>query len=589
MEPGETHDHQKAAKNWEKEVKALKKMNQLSQTHIVRFITAFRRRRTDQEDRGDNGQWSDHCLMFEWADGGNLRNLWKKHSHPKLSESLLKDTVKQLFGLAEALRAAHNLNQTGASYRHGDLKPENILWFPDNSEIGILKIGDWGVAKEHNVVTEMRPSKTTAEYGTRRYESPEVETGVRSSFLGQATKRRSRLYDIWAMGCITLEWIVWLLYGIDELQRFNRNVRGEQSDSSPFYQLTVENGKKVARVHDVATEWINHMAKDPRCQVGTTALGDLLEVVRKNLLVVKLPRRMGSTLGIMGSQQPPATSTSIQLSSDDSISLPPTDPQGPPVESSHTIPTFKFTPATNTPATDTPAAEPERIPVQPEPEPEGPARALSTEFYERLDYILVEDDVENYWFTNALGLPAPGGPDDGSSHTSAQDRSEYTTEFQTDRTRTSRPSRAAQSTSNGLAAPELDKVDYAHPKLDNEWEHHVDKDFAMNLFSTFKRSSSFEVPKPRDSSRLCSQCQALRDDLWSPGFNVTYNVPSLRARANLKECALCGLFWRTCERHGGTIYPTVQFGRDEFSLTINNSQHPVLSIFRTPGKSSPHL
>lgn len=364
-------------------------MNTLNQDHIVRFITAFHRDKKDEQE---------HYLMFEWADGGNLRDLWREIPQPNLTASLVKAAIKQLLGLAEALCAAHYPNETGALYRHGNLKPANILRFHDGSEIGKLKIGDWGEAKEHNLVTELRTNETTAEYGTRRYEAPEVETGVRLSYLGQTLKRRSRLSDIWAMGCITLEFIVWLLYGLDELGRFNRSVDGELSDNSPLYQISNVNGKKVARVHSAAVRWMDHMARDPHCQVGATALGDLLELVREGLLVVKLPQGTGSTLS-MDLDQPRVNPAPTQLgpetpsnASDASVLQIPSTSYEPPAAG---IPSINVIPAE-------PVAESE-----PEPGPKGPARLLATGFRNRLEYILSSDEDESYWFTDQPRRPAP--------------------------------------------------------------------------------------------------------------------------------------------------------------------------------------
>lgn len=133
--------------------------------------------------------------MFEWADNGNLRDFWRTtHTH-NLTCSLVKGVIEQVLGLATALEAAHNLNKTEASYRHGDLKPENILCFKGEGQIGTLKTGDWGEAKFHeeDQVTEMRSSRTTAKHGTRRYEAPEVKTGVQVKWLRQSRKRRSCL------------------------------------------------------------------------------------------------------------------------------------------------------------------------------------------------------------------------------------------------------------------------------------------------------------------------------------------------------------------------------------------------------------
>lgn len=383
---------QDVADDWRREVKALRTMNKLNQEHIVRFVTAFRRRKRDRTQ--------EHYLMFEWADNGNLRDLWRTTHTRKLSGSLVRDVIKQILGLATALQAAHNLNRTEASYRHGDLKPENILCFKGAGQIGTLKIGDWGEAKFHeeDQVTEMRPSRTSAKHGTRRYEAPEVETGVRVQWLGQSRKRRSRLNDIWAMGCITLECLVWLLYGPDGLNQFDNDV-GKES----FYQWDVRNGKHVAWVHPAAVRWMDTMAQDPACSVGTTALGDLLEVVRTALLVVKLPRRLGTGLPETDVVKPRADSgvgTSATrdeaanvLQDDDHMS---SDDETPTAEH---LPTVVVTGPSEKSQSEL-RDETDRIPVPMEAEEEGPARCLSREFRNRMEHIFYEDENPGYWDTH---------------------------------------------------------------------------------------------------------------------------------------------------------------------------------------------
>lgn len=277
-------DAQEVAVHWEREVSALRRMNDLNHEHIVRFITAFRRH--------TRSGGAEHYLMFEWADGGNLSNLWRRMPSPILTEELIKEVIEQVLGLATALDAAHNLNDTGASFRHGDLKPENILIFMGKGLIGTFKIGDWGEAKYQGQRTEMRPSGSKSRHGTIRYEAPEVKTGIPETYEGQATERRSRLYDIWALGCITLELIVWLLRGWDGLKQFNTEVTGES-----FYEIDVMNGDNVARVHSAAIQWMDRLARSPACSPDT-GLGRLLELVRTSLLVVKLPHRLGSMLAV---------------------------------------------------------------------------------------------------------------------------------------------------------------------------------------------------------------------------------------------------------------------------------------------------
>lgn len=286
-------DQEEVAKHWEREVLALRMMNDLKQEHIVRFVTAFRRIWNGGEE---------HYVMFEWASGGNLRRMWKDNPSPPLTSAMVKHVIKQILGLATALAAAHNLRAPGfeeASYRHGDLKPENILVFKDGSPFGTLKIGDWGEARYHGKVTAIRPSRTITKFGTRRYEAPEVEVGVRITRLGQSMKRRSRLGDVWALGCITLEFIVWLLYGRKGLDQFNSEVSGET-----FYQIEIKNGKRVAHVHRVAVKWMERMAKVDACEPGETALGELLEFVQSSLLVVNLPQRLGSNIADQDYERP---------------------------------------------------------------------------------------------------------------------------------------------------------------------------------------------------------------------------------------------------------------------------------------------
>ena len=314
--------------------------------------------------------------MFEWADGGNLRNLWNANPHPNRQPSIVKATIEQLLGLAEALCACHFLDSKGSNYRHGDLKPDNILWYQDTIGIGNLKIGDWGIAKGHNLVTEDRPYKTTTPYGTRRYEAPEVVTGLKRKYEGQSADRRSRLYDIWAMGCITLEFTIWLLYGLKGLDKFNESINGPLEGNTPFYEVKRELGGTVATVHTEVVKWMDRMAGDPACQKYTNALGDLLDLVRTGLLVVRLPRKMGSNLG-MGIDAPADTALQTPTISQES--------------SVAGAPALVITPA-------------ERIPVQPGPEPAGDYRLRADQFRDKLKLILDEDNGDSYWFT---GMPQP--------------------------------------------------------------------------------------------------------------------------------------------------------------------------------------
>lgn len=138
-----------------------------------------------------------------------------------------------------------------------------------------------GLAKHHADDTNFRGATTTKQ-GTPLYEAPETKTNSKEP--------RSRQYDIWSMGCVFLELIVWLLYGYKELEKFN-NCLCDSNASSPYWSLENKN----AKVHPSVEQCMEIISRDPEC-TGSTAIGDLLTIVRTRLLVVRLPPKNPPTL-----------------------------------------------------------------------------------------------------------------------------------------------------------------------------------------------------------------------------------------------------------------------------------------------------
>ena len=213
-------------------------------------------------------------MIFPWATGGNLRETWAQlDNHKFRNAKLVPWVIRQLHGLSAALETLHERH-----WRHGDLKPENILRFKDDNSFGTLVIADMGLAKFHREVTERR-DHTSDRFGTFRYESPESTLASRLPV--------SRRSDIWSFGCIVIEFVVWLLYGVDELERFD-------GAFTSFFVADYPHSHKGPRkviVNPVVVHWIMHMmAHDPRCQ-ERSALRDVLKLVKSRLLVVENPPR----------------------------------------------------------------------------------------------------------------------------------------------------------------------------------------------------------------------------------------------------------------------------------------------------------
>lgn len=298
---------------WDNEARALKSINEIDHDHIVKCIAAIR--------RGDS-----RYFMFPWADGDSLRDHWNGVPKRNPDAATIQEAITQLRGLADALDCLHDCKKprqdsngdgkevenkfsdapdvrvqdehdqisrpvevsNDDNIRHGDLKPENILCFKiPGPDFGMLKIADMGLAKRHINKTQYR-KLTSTRYGTIHYEPPEAAPGHKGS--------RSRLYDIWSMGCITLEMIIWVLYGNDKLEDFYRQVKDGTKEICRYYTIMDTDEGQHASVHPEVRRWIEYLRiKDPECSKDS-AFGDLLKVVEEKLLVVPLRPTRESTL-----------------------------------------------------------------------------------------------------------------------------------------------------------------------------------------------------------------------------------------------------------------------------------------------------
>jgi serine/threonine protein kinase len=250
------------------EVAILEMIRNLNHAHLIKAIAYYKK-------------GTKHCVIFPWARHGNLRDFWRKEP-PELSQRYLSWVFTQLCGLAGAIERLHHSHQEQAT-RHGDLKPENILCFDtkddssDEQDECILVIADVGLSKCHDKLTELRNDATRTSSGTIMYEPPETEL--------QPREPRSRRYDVWSLGCIYLEFIVWLLYGAQELAHFRQDL-SVMGKNTRFYTIEETNGTqgKVARLNIVVEKWINWIRKDPRCPEGT-AVRSLVELVVMRMLI----------------------------------------------------------------------------------------------------------------------------------------------------------------------------------------------------------------------------------------------------------------------------------------------------------------
>ncbi|KAF5008605.1 hypothetical protein FDECE_5139 [Fusarium decemcellulare] len=238
--------HSANRKSFQQEIDFLESLSRKpdEDPHLISLLTVYE-------------QHGNYYLVFPLA-GGDLLQYWKNKNHnPERDRETALWLARQSRGIAEGLSRIHcpetfsstpqvihpslahkqnqnikdaaiplgSANQTGSEEydsspirhlygRHGDIKPENILWFPDPDDRtgkGTLKISDFGSTEVTTKRVIFRRDKRTV-WNSPTYRPPEFDLndGIISSSC-----------DIWALGCLFLEFIAWYLGGQEYIDRFS--------------------------------------------------------------------------------------------------------------------------------------------------------------------------------------------------------------------------------------------------------------------------------------------------------------------------------------------------------------------------------
>ncbi|KAK4216498.1 kinase-like domain-containing protein [Rhypophila decipiens] len=251
----------------EKEI--LDMIQDLGTKHLIRLLASYQTP-------------SSCCLVFKWAEGGNLEDFWRRESSTPRTPGLTIWFLQQIVGLVEAVSLLYEKN-----IRHGDIKPLNVLHFiQDASSCGTLVLADVGISKHHYNLTGLRCDPTMTRETTIGYEAPEAENDHPDH-----DQPRSRRYDSWPMGCMLLEFTVWLLYGYEAVdifrkRRTTKTRTGDYSDpNGAFFK------RHTMDLHPAVERAFVKLRADPRCG-SDTARGDLLNLVKTHLLQVEPKRRL---------------------------------------------------------------------------------------------------------------------------------------------------------------------------------------------------------------------------------------------------------------------------------------------------------
>ncbi|KXJ96488.1 hypothetical protein Micbo1qcDRAFT_210763 [Microdochium bolleyi] len=521
-------------RRWEKESRVLKAIKGLKDgychPHIIQYLGSMRR-------------GSDRYFMFPWAEGGSLRQSWIEKKQQIPTTALVLEALTQLLGVADGLKLLHDpdstlpggeeaadLTQSNKSIRHGDIKPENLLWFAanDQKQGRVLKIADMGLAKQHLRKTKHRHFLTTTGSSTIEYESPEV--------LPNAGPL-SRLYDIWSMGCVMLEYILWMLYGYDGLSKFHDNLERRSGTNRQFYRKHVtESGVETVTVHPVVQHWIDRIREEhPECKgQQPSALKDLLYVVEEHLLVVNLPSEstgVNHKSGVIANEHllKPPVEAHNQLN-------PPTETQ----RSGHVPTGHRNTAMPSIRSTDA------ELDLQVRGRPDLPPRyrATAEELCTHIRRILIKaENDESY----AVLCPDIDYVDPPVTPSIVQN--DYPVESDTEIRENYRT------------------------LISKDWQFQVDNGFpAHDLVDSTGTNATQNTAR----ADLCARCSNF--DFHESGFATTFAVPPGKSAG--PACDLCALFLSACNQHDVDPGSSVNFIKEDSILRLSDTgtQLPVLSI-----------
>lgn len=210
---------------------------------------------------------------------------------------IVRNMLKQLHGLSSGIAEIHAAKPRPGgelldpndlpkrSGYHMDIKPENILVFEENEgESQIMKWSDFGCAKFEDWALRsglIQSHQTRNKMGNLTYQAPEA----------YPSGKCGRKSDVWSMGAVFLEVVVWLILGPKELDRF-RNGRTRcvsligqppTEDDKFFYS---PDGKNL-KLRVLAEEMLDAIKNYPKWQKELQVLHDAI----KKMLTIDVAMR----------------------------------------------------------------------------------------------------------------------------------------------------------------------------------------------------------------------------------------------------------------------------------------------------------
>ncbi|KAI1108803.1 hypothetical protein F5Y14DRAFT_456674 [Nemania sp. NC0429] len=508
----------------EKEATALENMRKSSNVHLIKAIAYIRTL------SNTTPPVIEHAFVFPWAEHGNLWDFWTRQKGAPRDREYFIRVFRQLTGL---MRAINELSESRT--RHGDLKPENIVCFKTDDGLPAgeerepnamtrLVIIDVGLAKHHSDHTQLR-ARTDTRVSTKRYAAPELEVPLLDGTL-------SRRFDIWSMGCIFLEFSIWLIYGQQKLLDFTAGDKSEAEkfkffDTKSNTHLSTSNGpKQIAYLHPDVDKIISELRENPLC-CDDTAMRSLIDLISDKMLVVDL-----------SDDKPPELETEGQSTCENESDAKKDSTPKPNHSAKSPVPEVLVRAATFTPKNSSNSAD--------NKSPGKKGRRYARVIMEELESILAR--LENRT-VQAIKL------DD--KVTKLGDK---TTELDDKSTKLAKASSRLDVPHRGL--------------LNDDWEYTPDDKIARNVLNGLDMSAL--LPEPNIPFTLCGRCRGLM--LWSPTCKFSDSLVELEKKAKNEDCKLCCLLFRSIkDRVKPSDDQQIHFIRVGCYLTLRDDRKQIVA------------
>ncbi|KAI3575847.1 kinase-like domain-containing protein, partial [Fusarium oxysporum f. sp. albedinis] len=159
-------------------------------------------------------------IILEYASEGSLRDFFRNIPPPVHVEEF-RELWVNLIGLLDGLEALHTYHESKQGRIHQDIKPDNILVFPKSSTSRLdvrFKLTDFHVTEFKQLDREGR--MIINNWGSRLYSAPECYAN--SPAQVNVKPHVSPNIDLWALGAVFSEILVWSISGHAALEKYRK-------------------------------------------------------------------------------------------------------------------------------------------------------------------------------------------------------------------------------------------------------------------------------------------------------------------------------------------------------------------------------